>query len=492
MAELGHRRLVADGLTTRAAQEAIGLGFLLMLRGDLAAGSGWIHRGRSLLEQSSDDLATGYSAQLDAEDALQSGDLDRAIECARDACDVARRTGDHSLHSLALMTEGTARLSRGTMPEALSILDEAMLPVQAGAVPPDFAGNLYCQMIAICWELSDLRRAREWTAAIARWCEGFESAVMFSGICRMHQVQLLQVTGEWDIAAEQAHVVCTELVGMNVAVVAEGHYLRADLLRLRGRVNEAEDAYFRAHELGRDPQPGLALLRAQSGQVVAAVASLRSSVMAHRGPPYGRAPLLRALVDVAVDAHDLDAALGASTELSDIAQRWRSDGLLAAAAHARGVVALGSDQPTNAIAALREAVSRWRELDAPYDCAKARIVLAQALSGFGDHTSAQLELQAAQRTLTDLGATVDLCRLAESTAGASASYGGLTTRETEILALVARGDTNRQIAQVLVISEKTVARHLANVHRKLGVSTRTAAVAWARRNGLRDAPADLH
>jgi DNA-binding CsgD family transcriptional regulator len=492
LAELGHRRLLADGSTTRAAQEAIGLGFLLMLRGDLAEGSGWIQRGRSLLEQSSDELAAGYAAQFDAEDALRSGDPDRAVERARAARDVARRAGDHALLSLALMTEGTARLGIGPMADGLSLLDEAMLPVQAGAVPPDFAGNLYCQMIAICWELADLRRAREWTAAIARWCAGFESAVMFSGICRMHQVQLRQVAGEWDLAAEQASVVCAELVGMNVAVVAEGHYLRADLLRLRGRVDEAAAGYLRAHELGRDPQPGLALLGAQSGAVGAAVASVRSSLTAHRGPAYGRAPLLRALVDLALEARDLEVARGASAELAGIARRWRSDGLLAAAAQAGGAVALASGQPAEAMTSLREAVARWRELDAPYDCARARVVLAQALSALGDDSSARLERRAAERALTGLGAAVDLRRLAGSTAGGTASPGGLTSREAEILALVARGDTNRQVAAALVISEKTVARHLANVHRKLGVSTRTAAVAWARRNGLPEAPPDLH
>jgi DNA-binding CsgD family transcriptional regulator len=347
-------------------------------------------------------------------------------------------------------------------------------------------------MIAICWELSDLRRAREWTEAVARWCEGFDSAVMFSGICRMHRVQLRQVAGEWDVAAEQAQVVCTELAGMNVAVLAEGHYLRADLLRLHGRAGEAEAAFVQAHALGRDPQPGLALLQAQSGRFGAAVASLRSSLAGHRGAPYGRAPLLRALVDVSVEAHDLEAAQVACDELSRIALRWRSDGLLAAAAHANGVVALAGDRPADAVAPLREAVARWRELDAPYDCARARIVLARALATLGDESSAQLERHAAERILTGLGATVDLRRLDGSETGATAWSGGLTAREREILALVARGDTNRRVAEALVISEKTVARHLANVHRKLGVSTGTAAVAWARRNGLHDTPPDLH
>ena len=487
LAEIGHRQLVDEGESTRAAKEAIGLGFLLMMRGDLAAGSGWLQRGRSLLEYSPSQVSRGYVAQLDAQNALHDGDVERAVDLARQARDAAQAAADPALLSLALMTEGTARLQGGAVAEAMAVLDEAMLPVQAGRVPPDVAGNLYCQMIAICWELADLRRAREWTAATERWCANFDSSVMFSGICRMHRVQLHQVAGDWDLAAEEARIVCAELIGMNTAVVAEGHYLLGDLLRLRGEVADAEAAYLRAHELGRDPQPGLALLKAQTGHVGSAMASLRSSLAGHRGGEYGRAPLLRALVEVAVDAKDLDTARAAGDELAAVAQRWRSDGLRAAAAHARGVVEFASGEPTRAVASLREAVTSWRALDAPYDCARARIVLAEAQSAVGDGSAARLELDVAANTLTALNATADLQRLAKMRRKADLPE-GLTPREAEILMLVADGNTNRQVANALVISEKTVARHLANLYLKVGVSTRTAAVAWARRMGL-DPPA---
>ena len=244
------------------------------------------------------------------------------------------------------MTEGTARLRGGAVAEAMAVLDEAMLPVQAGRVPPDVAGNLYCQMIAICWELADLRRAREWTAATERWCASFDSSVMFSGICRMHRVQLHQVAGEWDFAAEEARVVCTELVGMNIAVVAEGHYLLGDLLRLRGQVADAEAAYLRAHELGRDPQPGLALLKAQTGQVglqpwrrcgrpwpgtaEASTGGLRCS---------GRWWRLRSTPRI------WTPHATAADELAAVAQRWRSDGLCAPRRHMPG--AWSSSPPGN-------------------------------------------------------------------------------------------------------------------------------------------------
>lgn len=483
LAELGHERLIAEGDSTRAAKEAVGLGFLLMMRGDLAAGSGWLQRGRSLLERSSSTAARGYVAHLDAQNALHEGDVARAAHLARVAQDAAEAADDPALLALALMTEGTARLEGGAVTEAMAVLDQAMLPVQSGRIPPDVAGNLYCQMISICWELADLRRAREWTAATERWCTNFDRSVMFSGICRMHRVQLNQVAGEWDVAAREARTVCTELIGMNTAVVAEGHLLLGDLLRLRGQVTEAETAYLRAHELGRDPQPGLALLKAQAGQVRAAITSLRSSLAGHRGSEYRRVPLLRALVEVAVDDHDLHTARTVADELTAIAHRWRTDGLYAMAAHAQGMVEHASGEPTRAVSYLHEAITRWRALDAPYECARARIVLAETLAALGDSTAARLEVDVAARTLTRLGAEVDLHRLARIRIGADLPE-GLTPREAEILLLVADGCTNRQVATELVISEKTVARHLANLYRKVGVSTRTAAVAWARRRGL--------
>ncbi|MBW3579241.1 MAG: helix-turn-helix transcriptional regulator [Actinobacteria bacterium] len=483
LAELGHQRLLEEGQPIRAAMEAMSLGFLLMLRGELSAGSGWLRRGRSLVERSSDDHAMGYVLHLDAEEALESGDLDRAVDLARRAGEAGRRGSDTALTSLALMTEGRARLRAGAVGEAMALVDEAMLPVQAGQIAPEYAGNLYCQMIEICWQLADLRRAREWTAATERWCEQFDSSVMFSGICRMHRVQLRQLAGEWDAAEAEAEVVCRELVGMNTAVVAEGHYLLGDLLRLRGAGEEAEAAYRRAHELGRDPQPGLALLRAQSEQPAVAMTSLHTALAGHQGGDYRRTPLLRAVVEVAVEAGDLQAAGEAADELAVMADRWRTDGLRAAAAHGRGAVELAAGEAAAAIAPLRDAIRWWHELDAPYDGAKARMLLAEACVVLGDQDAGRLELDAAAATLERLGAVVDLQRLAQRRPDAQPP-GGLTPREAEILALVAEGITNRQVADRLVISEKTVARHLANIYLKLDVATRTAAAAWARRQGI--------
>lgn len=487
LAELGHRRLLGEGKRTRAAIEAINLGFLLTLRGELSTGSGWLHRARSLAERARDDPATGYLIQLDAEDALDNGDIDAAITLARQAQDFGRRLSDAALVALSLMTEGNARLRAGSVSEAMMLFDEVMLPVQVGAIPPEHVGNLYCRMIDVCWQLVDLRRARKWTAATQRWCLQFDSAVMFSGICRMHRVQLQQLAGDWDAAAADARTVCSELTDMNVGVVAEGHYLLGDLLRLRGSRKEAAVAYRRAHELGRDPQPGMALLRAASDPA-AALISLQTALAGSRERDYRIAPLLRAAVAVAVAVQDLAAAREALDELTKVAGIWKTDGLRAAAAQAQGTVVLAAGEAVDAVAPLREAVRLWHELHAPYESAMARALLAEAYTLLGDDETGRLELDAAAATLERLGAAADLERLGRRRSDA-VRPGGLTSREAEILTLVAEGVTNRQAGDVLVISEKTVARHLANIYLKLGVSTRTAAAAWARRTGLSPPPA---
>jgi DNA-binding NarL/FixJ family response regulator len=189
------------------------------------------------------------------------------------------------------------------------------------------------------------------------------------------------------------------------------------------------------------------------------------------------------VVDLAVEVPDLDAAVEASEQLTAMAHRWQSEGLYAVAAHARGAVRIAAGDPGEAVTGLREAVRRWQELEAPHACARSRMLLAQAYSALGDHGAATRELDVAERTLTRLDAVVDLRRLERLRRGAGRPR-GLTPREAEILREVTRGGTNRQVADALVISEKTVARHLANIYTKLGVSTRTAAVAWARDAGL--------
>ncbi|MGH3102609.1 MAG: response regulator transcription factor [Gaiellaceae bacterium] len=182
---------------------------------------------------------------------------------------------------------------------------------------------------------------------------------------------------------------------------------------------------------------------------------------------------------------DLDEARRACSELEEITEGHRSGMLSAMVAHARGAVALADGDAWAALVALRHACQVWRELGAPYEAARVRVLVGLACRQLGDEDAGEMELDAARRVFRELGAELDLARVEGlSRTGARTTAGGLTPREVEVLRLVATGRTNRAIADELVISEKTVARHVSNIFTKLRLSSRSAVTAYAYENEL--------
>ena len=476
LTEQCYRGFLAEGRVDRAATNALEIGFAWFLRGEPTLGSAWISRGRRLLIGQPEGESHGFLRWIDFNGALEAGDLDAALAIARSIQDVAHGLGSPALTSLGLLGEGTVAVRRGELDHGFALLDEAMLPVLAGELRPEHAGLIYCQMIAICCEVSDLERARHWTAATQRWCESLSSAVMFLGICRLHRVQLLRIGGDWAAARGEVVTACEELVDMNVTVVAEAHYELGELRRLTDDNDGAAQAYQRAAELGRDPEPGRSLLALAAGDAVGAMSSIRRALADAGEAPLRRAPLLVALAEVAVEDGDAAAALAAADELDVIARTYPSSGFTAAARVAHGRALLQGGDYDAAVGSLNDACRRYRSLRAPYDTARVRLLLAEAYLALGDDT-ASAELDEAARTFAGLGASAMVRRvdaLRQTTA-----IGPLTAREVDVLGHVAAGLTNKEIAAALAISDRTVARHLANIHLKLGVSTRTAAAAWA-------------
>ncbi len=481
--EVVYRRHVDGGAPGTAADVALGLGFLWMLRGQGSIASGWFSRAHRLLTDLPECPTHGMALFIDVEGALASGDLDGAMVLAGRIRGIADRFDDRALAAAGLVCEGRTLIRMGQVAAGVALLDEAMLPVLAGEVPPELAGNIYCQLMSEWHELADLRRAREWTAATERWCATFTSAAMFVGICRVHRVQLLQVAGEWLRAEQEASRACADLADLNVFAVGEAFYQIGEVRRLRNDLAGAEDAYRRAHELGQDPQPGRALLRLAEGRPDVALASIRTALDAESVDRFRRARLLTAQIDIALAAGALDVASAATDELETIATDFGSWGFITSARHARGAVLLALGRPSEALPVLRDAYRRWHDLDAPYLAAQVRTLLGQVYAALGDDDSAALELDAAGTVFTRLGAVADARRAAELN-GRPDLPGGLTAREVEVLSCLAAGRSNRDIAAALVISEKTVARHLSNIFTKLGISSRTAAAAYAYEHGL--------
>jgi DNA-binding CsgD family transcriptional regulator len=478
------RSYLEAGSPRSAAMTALGIAATFFLRGDAAAGSGWLGRAVDLVAELPECPEQAYLVYLtEVEGGLDGPDQDAVVAAARRVREVGSRHGDANLVAIGLLGEGRALLRRGDVRGGMALMDESMVLVVGGQVLPDWAGNVYCHHMSACHELADLRRARFWVDATARWLATLPAAVLFTGICRVHRSQVLQATGAWDESEREAARVCADLADIAGAAAAEGHYQLGEVARLRGDLAAAERAYQRAHQLGRDPQPGLALLRAAQGRPDAGAASLRAALLVETAHPLARARLRVAQAEIAVRTGDLTTADHAVEELSRVAESHESPGFAAAARQWRGALLLARQRPTEAVPELHDACAAWRELQAPYDCSRVRVVLAEAYRQLGDADGAELELSAAAEVFDRLGAAPDAAAVALRR-GTVLRPGGLTDREREVLALLAAGRSNREIAGALVISEKTVARHLSNIFTKLAVGTRTAAAAWAHQHDL--------
>jgi DNA-binding NarL/FixJ family response regulator len=213
-------------------------------------------------------------------------------------------------------------------------------------------------------------------------------------------------------------------------------------------------------------------------------------VLAETTDRFRRARLLPAYVEIMLDAGELDEARRACDELAEIAKECATGVLDILVSHARGALELAAGNAAEALAPLRRAWREWQALDAPHDAARARVLLGLACRELGDEDGAALELEAARAEFERLGAATDLASLDALThRRVHRGEHGLTRREREVLALLATGRTNRAIAERLFISHKTVARHVANIFGKLGVSSRAAATAFAYDHHLLQPPA---
>ena len=470
--ERAHQGYVEGGAPVRAASCAFWIGMRLFMGGEVGRGGGWLARAQRLLEQDGGDCAErGYLMMPEVFRLQASGDIDGALAAASAAGEVGRGFGDSDLTALATNAHGSILIETGRLPEGLALLDEAMLTVMSGEVSPIPAGIVYCSSIGGCRTAFEPRRAQEWTDALHAWCERQPDMLAFTGDCHVHRGELMELHGAWaealaelDRAAERA-----QRAG-NTRVGAQAAYRRGEVLRRQGDLAGAEGAYREAARGGCEPQPGLALLRLAQGEIGAAVAAIRR-VLDETAEPAQRAAVLPASVEILLAAGDVDAAHEACAELEAIAAGRASDLLAASVAHMRGAVELTRGDARGALPHLRRALSAWHDLGVPHEAARARLRVADACGALGDEDSAALDREAAREALAALGAAVGPYGVRDTH--------GLTARELQVLRLVADGRTNRTIADELVLSERTVDRHVSNILAKLRVSSRSAATAYA-------------
>lgn len=480
--EHAHDLHLDAGDPARAARCAFWIGHNMLFRGDVARATGWFARGQRSVEQAGQDcVERGYLLIPVWLGQMAGGDWETGYATAAAAAEIGERFGDADLVWLARDEQGRARLKQGRVGDGLALVDEVLVIALAGELSPIVTGIVYCNTIAFCASVYELRHARAWTEALKRWCDRQPEMVAHNGLCLVHRAEMMQLQGAWTIALEDARRAAAHFTEgvLNQLACGQAHYRQGEVHRLQGEFAAAERAYREASRCGCEPQPGLVRLRLAQGSTEAAVATIRR-VVAETAQPLRRAELLAAYIEVMLAVGELEEARSACRELAQIASRHQNEVLRAMAAQARGALALVDAEGLAALPALREALAVWQELGAPYEVARVRTQIGLACRSLGDEESASLELDAARSVFAALGAATDLRRV-QSLSAPTATFDrhGLSDRELEVLRLVAAGARNKQIAAELVLSERTVERHLANIFTKLRVSSRAAATAYA-------------
>ncbi|HEX5098735.1 MAG TPA: LuxR C-terminal-related transcriptional regulator [Polyangiaceae bacterium] len=471
----------------RAAECAYWLGTRLLHLGEVGRGGGWLARATQVVEElGSPTVLSGYLLVPVANRKLAAGELDAAEAAATEAGRTALAFRDPSLEALAQSALARVRLRQGHIAAGLELLDLAMLTASGSTVRPSVTGVVFCAAIASSNRVFALDRAREWTRMLSSFCEAQPQLVTFSGTCLVHCSEVHHASGDWQEAEREAERACERVPkppAVDQGPLALALYQRAELKRASGDLGAAEELYRLASEHGRDPQPGLSLLRLAQGKGEQAVMALRRALTAARDEQT-RLSLLPATVEVLLATNELEEAAPLVAELDAAAERYDMDVLRAMAARAHGSLLLARGDAAASLVPLRTAFEIWQRLGAPYLAARVRVELAKACRALEDCDGAELELAGARTAFERLGAKHDLDGLAGTLPAAGPRRAGLSPRELEVLRLVALGKTNKAIAHALTLSEKTVDRHVSNIFVKLDVPTRAAATAYAYQHKL--------
>jgi class 3 adenylate cyclase len=415
--ERAYKAHLDEGNRLRAGGIAVRLAMDYLSKGSTALFSGWLAKGERLLAAEPEGREHGQAALVRAVSAGWSGRLDESLSEAQRAYEIGSLHHDADLEALALVSQGAALVYKGELDRGLALLDEASTSALTGELDPFSSTVIYCTTITSSQGIGDFERARQWTEAANKWCD-VENTHGFPGACRVHRSEILWLGGDWENAEREAVNACNELEGYNALTTAAGYYQIGEIHRRRGDFAKADEAYRKAHELGREPQPGQALLRLAQGKADAAVAALRRSLGDESADPISRARRLPAQIEVSLAVGDVESARAAAAELESSTDLFRVNGertplLDGPLQVSLARIAAAENNWDAAQAAARRALAVWTRVGAPYEKAEARVWLGMAYEHLGDGEGARAEYEAAKQAFEQLGAVLDAERASE-------------------------------------------------------------------------------
>jgi class 3 adenylate cyclase len=407
----------AAGDSDQAALIAIRIAYFAYRRRSAPIGLGWHQRAAGLLADRPEGRAHAWLAMLDAARATYierdragaAGLFDRAIE-------ISDRVGSVDTSALARSNKGYLLIADGDWQGGFELLDASTAAALSGELEPRVASDVYCTTIAACRDSADYARAGEWTEEADRWMRR-HSLGGYTGVCRVHRAELKRMRGAWPEAEMEARRACDELerFGLLDGVAIAHNEIGAIRLGL-GDLDAAQRAFEEAYDWGGDSRLGLALVRRARGDLdgaAAEIGKLVDSILSSGSP--GRLirglPVLSAQVDLARDRGDAETARAAAAEIERVASDYDRPSFRAAAATARGTVALIDGDQKAAVEHLDQAWRQWREIGFQYESARARTLLGIAEAAAGDGDGSTRDLRAARSAFEKLGATRDLAAL---------------------------------------------------------------------------------
>ncbi|MGQ0604016.1 MAG: LuxR C-terminal-related transcriptional regulator [Anaerolineales bacterium] len=474
-------------------------------RGEYAIASGWLQRAHRLLEGLDLVPEQGLLAIFEGYFALMlNHDTAKARRLGEQAAQIGDRLKVIDIEMLALALEGLARVCAGDIAEGMRCLDESTTAAVSGEMTdPDACATACCYLIYACERVRDYNRAAQWCAYVKVITTRWKYPLLFS-YCRVHYASVLIWRGDWAEAEATLVMATNELVATRPAEAVEGIMRLADLRRRQGRFDETATllAQGETHPFrmlgGNLALLGRAALALDQGDPAGAVDMAERFLRGLPAEDHTERPAALELLVLAQTARgDRAQAQTALTELNAIASAVATEPFLATARFAAGLVAAADGEYEAAFHHFEDAVDLYHRNGALFEVARARIQLARSLLALGRNQAAERQAGEAIETFQQLGAVPEGTRAAallheiESTPQASSDktsdVAGLTPRELDVLRLIAAGKSNQEIAAELVLSVRTVERHISNIYEKVGASgavARATATAFALRHGL--------